>query len=103
MKDKLKLTISERQRVNTEKVRITGHTQEGAEYTFHVVGENAWWFETVLKVGTQIDLRAIETYEIYTDTQEKPIRIPPEKTIKVEKAESECTTRNRRTSRTPQS
>ena len=86
MKDKLKLTISERQRVNTENVRITGHTQAGEEYTFHVVGENAWWFESFLKVGTQIALRPIENYEIYTDTQEKTIRIPPEKTIKVKNA-----------------
>lgn len=41
MKDKLKLTLSERLRVNTENVRTTGDTQAGEEYTFHVVGENA--------------------------------------------------------------
>ena len=80
MKDKLRLTISERHRVNTENVRITGETPDGDAYTFHVRGENAWWFESFLKVGTQIALRPLEIYEIYTDTQEKPIRIPPEKT-----------------------
>ena len=36
MKDKLKLTISERHRENTENVRITGHTENGEAYTFHI-------------------------------------------------------------------
>lgn len=94
MKDKLKLTISERQRVNTENIRIIGHTQAGEEYTFHIKGENAWRFESFLKVGIQIGLRSIENFEIYTDTREKPICIPPENTIKVEKAQSQCTTQN---------
>ena len=86
MKEELILTISERHRVNTEKIRITGHTQTGDIYTFYVLGDNAWWFESFLKVGTQINISPIETYAIYTGTQEKPIRIPSEKTIKVEKA-----------------
>ena len=86
MKDILHLRITERHRVNTENVRITGQTPEGETYTFHVKGENAWWFETFLKVGTQITLCPVETYEIYTGTEEKTIRIPPENNIKVEKA-----------------
>jgi len=85
MKDKLKLTISDRHRVSTENVRITGQTPEGETYTFHVKGENAWWFEAFLKEGTQITLRPIETYEIYTQTQKAPIRIPLERSIKVER------------------
>lgn len=85
MKADILLTIPDRHRVNTENVRITGQTQAGDEYTFHVRGENAWWFESFLKVGTQITLCPIETYTIYTGTQEKPISIPPENTIKVEK------------------
>jgi len=85
MKEKLKLTISDRHRVNTENVRITGYAPAGEEYTFRVRGENAWWFESFLKAGTQITLCPVETYEIYTGTQEDPIRIPPEKTIHIEK------------------
>ena len=86
MKDKLKLTVSERHRVNTENVRITGLTPEGETYTFHVKGENAWWFESFLSVGTQILLHPLETYAIDTvETQGKTIRIPPENTLKVEK------------------
>lgn len=86
MEDNILLTISERHRVNTENVRITGHTPGGETYTFHIRGENAWWFESFLKVGTQITLRPLETYEIETGTQGPSIRIPPEKTTKVEKA-----------------
>ena len=87
MKDKLKLTISERHRENTENVRITGHTENGEAYTFHIKGENAWWFESFLKVGTQITLTRVETYIISAgNPQEQLIRIPPEKNIKVEKA-----------------
>ena len=86
MKDIIHLRITERHRVNTENVRITGETPTGETYTFHIRGENAWWFESFLKVGAQITLSSVETYILYTDTQEKPICIPPEKTIKVEKA-----------------
>ena len=86
MKADILLTITDRHRVNTENVRITGHTLAGEEYTFHVRGENAWWFESFLSEGTQINISPIETYAIYTGTQEKQIRIPPENTIKVEKA-----------------
>ena len=86
MKKEIILTISERHRVNTEKIRITGHTQTGDVYTFYVLGDNAWWFESFLSEGTQMTLCPIETYAIYTGTQENPIRIPPESTIKVEKA-----------------
>ena len=84
MKDKLKLTISDRHRVNTENVRITGQTQAGEEYTFHVRGENAWWFESFLKVGTQVILRPLETYVLDTGTQADTVRIPPENTIHIE-------------------
>lgn len=86
MKDIIHLRITERHRVNTENVRITGQTPAGETYTYHIRGENAWWFESFLKVGTQITLRPLETYEIETGTQVTPIHIPPEKTIKVEKA-----------------
>jgi len=89
MKDKRKLTISERHRVNTENVRLTGHTDAGEKQTFYIRGENAWWFESFLSVGTEIILRRSETYAIETGTQEKPLRIPPEKTLKVEKADTE--------------
>ena len=89
MKDKMTLTISERQRVNTENVRITGHTQTGEEYTFHILGENAWWFESFLTPGSQITLCRRETYIIFTDTHEKMIRIPPEKNIRVEIADTQ--------------
>lgn len=64
MTDEIRLRISERLRVNTENVRITGHTADGEKYTFHIKGENAWWFETFLKVGTQVTLRPIETYVV---------------------------------------
>ena len=83
IKENILLTISERHRVNTENVRIIGHTPAGEEYTFHVRGENAWWFESYLSVGTQITLRSFETYEIYT--QDAPIRIPLERSITVER------------------
>ena len=87
MKDKLKLTISERHREHTENVRITGHTENGEAYTFHVKGENAWWFESFLKVGDQVTITRVETYIVSAgNPQEQPIRIPPEKNIKVEKA-----------------
>ncbi|MYK20429.1 hypothetical protein F4055_20050 [Candidatus Poribacteria bacterium] len=89
MKVEITLTISERYRVNTENVRITGHTPQGKIYTFHIIGENAWWFESFLKVGTQINVCRVESYEIEIGTQEKPIHIPLENTIKVEKAPSE--------------
>ena len=85
MKTEVILTISDRHRVNTENVRITGHTHEGKKYTFHLLGENAWWFETSFKAGTQIILCPIETYEIYTGTPETPIRIPPENIIHIKK------------------
>jgi len=75
--------------VNTENIRITGETPAGETYTFHVKGENAWWFESFLKVGTQITLSPVETYAIETGTQENSIRIPLENTIKVVKAFSE--------------
>ena len=84
MKENILLTISDRHRVNTENVRITGHTQAGETYTFDVKGENAWWFESVLKVGTRITLCPIETYAIYAaNPQEQPIRIPPENNIHI--------------------
>ena len=86
MPEKIHLRITERHRVSTENVRITGETPAGETYTFHIRGENAWWFESFLKVGTQMTLRPLETYEIETGTQETPIHIPPEKTLKVEKA-----------------
>lgn len=86
MKENILLTISERHRENTENVRITGHTQAGEVYTFHVHGENAWWFESFLKEGDQITICRIETYVIYADTQELGIRIPSENNIRVEKA-----------------
>ena len=87
MTKNIHLTISERHRENTENVRITGHTPEGEKYTFHVKGENAWWFESFLKVGDQVTLSRVETYIISAgNPQEQPIRIPPEKNIKVEKA-----------------
>lgn len=89
MKDKMTLTISERFRMNTENVRITGHTDAGEKQTFYIRGENAWWFENFLKVGTQITLRARETYEIEIGTQENLVRIPRENTLKVEKADTE--------------
>ena len=91
MKVEITLTISERHRVNTENVRITGHTPQGKVYTFHIIGENAWWFETFLKAGTQITLHPIETYIVSAGTQEEPIRIPSENTIhiKMEKTVSE--------------
>ena len=81
MKNDIYLTISERHRVNTENVRITGHTPAGKEYTFHVRGENAWWFESFLKEGTQIKLSPVETHIIYAGTKE--IRIPPENTLHI--------------------
>ena len=84
MTDKLRLTISDRHRDNTENVRITGQTQTGEEYTFHVRGENAWWFESFLKVGTQITLCSIETYIVFAGMQENPIHIPPKNTIHIE-------------------
>ena len=87
MTENIFLTISERHRENTENVRITGHTENGEAYTFHIKGENAWWFESFLKVGTQITLTRVETYIISAgNPQEQTIRIPPEKNIKVEKA-----------------
>ncbi|MDD9974366.1 MAG: hypothetical protein OXU27_10185 [Candidatus Poribacteria bacterium] len=89
MKNDIYLTIFERHRVNTENVRITGHTPAGKEYTFHVCGENAWWFESFLKEGTQIKLCPVETYIIYARTKET--RIPPENNlyIIVEKADTQ--------------
>ncbi|MCY3724563.1 MAG: hypothetical protein OXG97_20295 [Candidatus Poribacteria bacterium] len=69
MKDILHLRITERLRENTENVRITGETTAGETYTFHIRGENAWWFESFLKVGTQITLRSLETYDIEAGTQ----------------------------------
>ncbi len=91
MIDKIRLTISDRHRVNTENVRITGHTQDGETYTFHVRGENAWWFESFLKVGTQVILRPLETYVLDTGKQANKVRIPPENNIHItlEKAETE--------------
>ncbi len=81
------LTISERHRATTENVRITGHTPMGEVYTFHIKGENAWWFESFLSEGTQITLTRVETYIVSAgNPREQPIRIPPEKNIKVEKA-----------------
>ena len=84
------LTISERHRENTENVRITGHTENGEAYTFHIKGENAWWFESFLKKGTQIVICPIETYVIYAATPEERIRIPPENLLYIrrEKAHS---------------
>ncbi len=61
MTENILLTISERHRENTENVRITGHTENEEAYTFHIKGENAWWFESFLKVGTQITLYRVET------------------------------------------
>ncbi len=92
MKAEIILTIRERHRENTENVRIIGHTPEGEEYTFHILGENAWWFESFLKVGTQVILRPLEAYVIYTgNPQEQMVRIPPENNIhiRLEKASSE--------------
>ena len=89
MKDDILLTIRERHRENTKAVRITGHTEEGEEYTFRILGENAWWFESFLKEDTQIVLRQIETYIVYSGTQENQIRIPLENNIRVEKAKPE--------------
>ena len=86
MKDSLHLRITERHRVNTENVRITGETPAGETYIFHVTGENAWWFESFLSVGTQITLCRVETYAIETGTEENSICIPLENTIKVVKA-----------------
>lgn len=83
MKDKIRLTISSRHRVNTENVRITGATSEGEKYTLHILGENAWWFETFLKEGTQITLCPVETYIVYAGTPEKQTRIPPENNIHI--------------------
>ena len=90
MKDEIILTICERHRENTEKIRIRGHTEEGKEYTFHLLGENAWWFESFLKKGTQIVICPIETYVIYAATPEERIRIPPENLLYIrrEKAHS---------------
>lgn len=79
MKDSLHLRITERHRVNTENVRITGETPTGETYTFHIRGENAWWFESFLKVGTQMTLRPLETYEMETGTQVTRIHIPPKR------------------------
>ncbi|MEH0007921.1 MAG: hypothetical protein V6Z82_04285 [Flavobacteriales bacterium] len=62
MTKNIHLTISERHRENTENVRITGHTENGEAYTFHIKGENAWWFESFLTEGTQITLTRVETY-----------------------------------------
>lgn len=84
MKDTLKLRITERHRVSTENVRITGQTHDGEKYTFHVRGQNAWWFESFLKVGTQVILRPLETYVLDTGTQANTVRIPPENTIHIE-------------------
>lgn len=88
MKGEIMLTICERHRENTENVRIIGHTQEGEEYTFHILGERAWRFESFLKEGTQIVLYPIETYVLYSATQEKRIRIPSENNIRVANANS---------------
>ena len=52
MKTEITLTIYERYRENAENICITGHTQTGETYTFHIVEENTWWFESFLKVGT---------------------------------------------------
>ena len=90
MTENICLTISERHRENTETIRITGHTADGKTYAFHIKGENAWWFESFLKAGTQITLRPLETYAIDTvQPQGKTIQIPPENTLKVEKAAPE--------------
>ena len=87
MAKNIRLTISERHRESTENVRITGHTENGEAYTFHIKGENAWWFESFLSEGTQITLTRVETYIVSAgNPQEQPIRIPPENDIKVEKA-----------------
>ena len=83
MKNEITLTICERHRENTETVRVTGHTEAGEEYTFRVLGENAWWFESFLKEGTQIVLCPTETYVVYAVTQEERIRIPPERTLHI--------------------
>lgn len=86
MKNNIRLTIHERHRENTENVRITGHTQTGDEYTFHILGENAWWFESFLKEGRQITLYATETYVLDAGTEEEPVRIPSENNIRIEQA-----------------
>ena len=89
MKDKIIITICDRHRENTENVRITGHTQKGEVYTFHIVGDNAWRFESCLKEGTQILLCPIETYAVYYVTEKNQrIRIPAENniTVQLEKA-----------------
>lgn len=79
MKNEIIITICERHRESTENVRITGHTQAGETYTFYVVGENAWRFESFLKEGTQIVLSPMETYAVYYSTQKNQRRrIPPE-------------------------
>ena len=84
MREEIILTICERYRENRETVRITGHTEDGEEYTFRVLGENAWWFESFLKEGTQIILCPTETYVVYTVMREKRIRIPPENTLHIQ-------------------
>jgi len=87
MKDIIHPRISDRHRDSTENIRITGQTPEGETYTFHVRGENAWWFESFLSVGTQITVCRVETYIIAAGNPlEKQTRIPPENNIKVEKA-----------------
>ena len=84
MKNEIIITICERYRESTENVRITGHTQAGETYTFYVVGENAWRFESFLKEGTQIILSPMETYAVYYSTQENQRRrIPPECNINI--------------------
>lgn len=89
MKNEIILTICERYRENIETVRITGHTEDGKEHTFRVLGENAWWFESFLKKDTQIVLCPVETYVVYSGTQEDQTRIPFENSIRVEKSSSE--------------
>lgn len=85
MKDDIVMTICDRHRENTENIRITGHTQAGETYTFRIVGENAWRFESCFKEGTQIVLCAIETYTVYYNTQDKQRnRIPPENNISIQ-------------------
>lgn len=83
MKDEIILTICERHRENTENIRITGHTEDGEEYIFRILGENAWWFESFLKEGTQITLCPIETYIIYVATPENRTRVPPKNILHI--------------------
>lgn len=84
MKNEIIITICERHRESTENVRITGRTQAGETYTFYVVGENAWRFESFLKEGTQVVLSPVETYAVYYGTQENQRnRIPSEYSISI--------------------